>query len=207
MIEIKKVTEESYKQYGRVLTEDYDVKDLIAALKKTEAPGDSVVYVPSVEEFEALPVAKVIQDKFFGEIPVEIGYCNGTNHKLNAVEYHRNSELGVAATDLILLVGKQQDLSEDYTYDSSKMDAFFVPEGTVYEMYATTLHFAPCSVDGKPFRNIVALPKGTNTDIVDKAVVTKEDKLMAAKNKWLIAHKEAGIDGAFVGIIGDNITL
>lgn len=207
MLEIKKVTDESYKQYGRVLTQDYEVAELIAALKKTEAPEDSVVYIPSVNEFEALPVGKVIQDKFFGEIPVQIGYCNGTNHQLNAVEYHRNSELGVAASDLILLLGKQQDLTDDFIYDSSKIEAFFVPEGTVYEMYATTLHYAPCSVDGKPFRNIVALPKGTNTDVTDKKIVTKEDKLMTAKNKWLVAHKEAGIDGAFAGITGENITI
>lgn len=206
-MEIKKITDESFKSYGRVFTDFNDVEELITALKKTDAPSNSVVYVPSVEEFEALPVGKVIMDSFFGNIPAQIGYCNGTNQKLNAVEYHRSSELGVSATDLILLLGKQQDVTADFTYDSSNIEAFFVPEGTVYEMFATTLHYAPCSVDGKPFRNIVALPKDTNTDLVDKVILTKEDKLMTAKNKWLIAHEDAGINGAFIGVIGENITI
>lgn len=206
-MEIKKITDESFKSYGRVFTDFNDVEELITALKKTDAPSNSVVYVPSVEEFEALPVGKVIMDSFFGNIPTQIGYCNGTNEKLNAVEYHRSSELGVSATDLILLLGKQQDVTADFTYDSSNIEAFFVPEGTVYEMFATTLHYAPCSVDGKPFRNIVALPKDTNTDLVDKVILTKEDKLMTAKNKWLIAHEDAGINGAFIGVIGENITI
>lgn len=207
MIEIKKITDESYRQYGRVFAAEYEVTELISALKKTEAPDDSVVYVPSVEEFEALPVGKVIRDSFFGGLPVQIGYCNGTNNKLNAVEYHRCSELGVAASDLILLIGRQQDISEDMTYDSSRIEAFFVPEGTVYEMYATTLHYAPCSVNGKPFRNIVALPKGTNTDIANPADNVKEDRIMTARNKWLLAHKDAGIAGAYIGLAGENITL
>lgn len=206
-MEIKKITDDSFKQYGRVFTEGYEVSELIAALNKTEAPVDSVVYVPSVEEFEALPVGKLIKDSFFGGLPTQIGYCNGTNHKLNAVEYHRSSELGVSATDLILLLGKQQDVTAEFIYDSSKVEAFFVPEGTVYEMYATTLHYAPCSYEGKPFRNIVALPKDTNTELAGHVIRVEEDKLMTNKNKWLIAHKDAGIKGAFVGVIGENLTV
>lgn len=207
MIEIKKITDESYRQYGKVFTAEYEVTELVTALKKTEAPEDSVVYVSSVEEFEALPVGKVIRDSFFGGLPVQIGYCSGTNNKLNAVEYHRCSELGVAASDLILLIGRQQDITEDMTYDSGKIEAFFVPEGTVYEIYATTLHYAPFSVNGKPFRNIVALPKGTNTDIESPVAFVKEDRLMAARNKWLLAHKDAGIAGAYIGLTGENITM
>lgn len=206
-MEIKKITDVSFKPYGRVFTENYDVAELISALKKTEAPVNSVIYVPSVENFEVLPVAKVIKDSFFGGIPTQIGYCNGTNNKMDAVEYHRSSEFGVSATDLILLLGKQQDVTADFTYDSSKIEAFFVPEGTVYEMYATTLHYAPCSVDGKPFRNIVALPKDTNTELLGHVVCVEDDKLLIAKNKWLIAHKDAGIERAYVGVIGENITI
>lgn len=86
-------------------------------------------------------------------MPIQVGYCNGTNHKLDACEYHRCSELGVAITDLILLLGKLQDVTLEHYYDTDNIQAFFVPAGTVYEMYATTLHYAPCSVDGKTFKN------------------------------------------------------
>ena len=36
---------------------------------------------------------------------------------------------------------------------------------------------------------------------------TKEDRLLTAVNKWLIAHEDAKIDGAFNGLVGENITI
>ncbi len=206
-MKIQNVNDASFRAYGRVLTKDYDVAELIKAMQSTDAPADDVVYYPSIKEFEDLPIKKVIENGFFGGLPIQVGYCNGTNNKLNAVEYHRNSELGVAASDMILLLGKQQDIEADNTYDTSKIEAFFVPAGEVVEMYATTLHYAPCSVDGKPFRNVVILPKGTNTEIEDQPKGAEEDSLLFAKNKWLIGHKDADIAGAFNGLKGKNITV
>ena len=204
---IKPISDKAFETYGRILTLSYDVSTLIKALEEKEAPEDDVIYIPSDENFEALPIAEEIKNSFFGGLPIQIGYCNGTNNKLNAVEYHRSSELCVAATDLILLLGKQQDIASGFTYETSSIEAFLVKKGEVFEMYATTLHYAPCSVDGKPFRNIVALPRDTNTEIVVAPQNAKEDKLLVAKNKWLIAHEEAGIEGAFNGLIGENITI
>ncbi len=208
---IQSVHDDSFKAYGRVIA-GVDASGLVEAMQETEAPEDAVVYYPSIDALEKLPVAKAVKNSFFGELDMQMGYCNGTNNKMNAVEYHRCSEFGVAASDLILLLGKQQDVevSEDggdFSYDSVKAEAFLVPKGTVYEMYATTLHYAPCSVEGKPFRNVVILPKGTNEDLTEERGSLPEDKLLTAKNKWLIAHEEAGIAGAYVGIKGENITV
>lgn len=205
-MKIQSIMDEAYKAYGRVF-DGFDVARLISAMKETEAPADAVVYYPSIAELEKLPIADDIKNSLFGGLEIQLGYCNGTNNKLNAMEYHRNSEFGVAASDLILLLGKQQDIEEDFSYDSTKVEAFFVPEGTVYEMYATTLHYAPCSVDGKPFRNVVILPAGTNTELEASDRAYPEDKLLTAKNKWLIAHAEAAIEGAVNGIRGENIAL
>ncbi|WMC91826.1 DUF4867 family protein [Kineothrix sp. MB12-C1] len=205
-MKIQSVMDEAYKAYGRVF-DGFDVTQLVKAMEETQAPADAVVYYPSIEELEKLPVALDIKNSLFGELEIQVGYCNGTNNKLNAVEYHRSSEIGVAASDLILLLGKQQDIEEDFSYDSAKIEAFFVPKGTVYEMYATTLHYAPCSVEGKPFRNVVILPVGTNTEVEASFDIQPEDKLLTAKNKWLIAHEEAGIAGAVNGIKGENIAL
>lgn len=204
---IKKITDPAYQVYGRVLNGEIEAGELIKELEKTEAPTDSVVYYPSIPEFEKLGIEEDIRNSFFGGLPIQMGYCNGTNNKLNAVEYHRCSEFGVASTDLILLLGKLQDVTADFTYDTANIEAFFVPAGTVYEMYATTLHYAPCSVDGKPFRNVVVLPKGTNTDVDFKLPGAAEDKLLTAKNKWLIAHEDAKIEGAFNGLKGINTTV
>ena len=204
-MKIQKVTDPAFRKYGQVL-EGYDFTGLIKEMKHTPVPED-VIYVPSVEELEALDSMKDLQNKGYGGLPVQIGYCNGHNKKLNAVEYHRNSEINVAVTDLVLLIGHQQDIEPDHTYDTSKIEAFLVPAGTGIEVYATTLHYAPCHVNEGGFQCVVVLPKGTNTDLTFQTEKTGEDSLMTAKNKWLIAHEDAKIAGAFNGLKGENITI
>lgn len=204
-MKIQKVTDPAFRKYGQVL-EGYDFTGLIKEMKHTPVPED-VIYVPSVEELEALDIMKDLQNKGYGGLPVQIGYCNGHNKKLNAVEYHRNSEINVAVTDLVLLIGHQQDIELDHTYDTSKIEAFLVPAGTGIEVYATTLHYAPCHVNEGGFQCVVVLPKGTNTDLTSQTEKTGEDSLMTAKNKWLIAHEDAKIAGAFNGLKGENITI
>lgn len=204
-MKIQKVTDPAFRKYGQVL-EGYDFTGLIKEMKHTPVPED-VIYVPSVEELEALDIMKDLQNKGYGGLPVQIRYCNGHNKKLNAVEYHRNSEINVAVTDLVLLIGHQQDIEPDHTYDTSKIEAFLVPAGTGIEVYATTLHYAPCHVNEGGFQCVVVLPKGTNTDLTFQTEKTGEDSLMTAKNKWLIAHEDAKIAGAFNGLKGENITI
>ena len=204
-MKIQKETDPAFRKYGQVL-EGYDFTGLIKEMKHTPVPED-VIYVPSVEELEALDVMKDLQNKGYGGLPVQIGYCNGHNKKLNAVEYHRNSEINVAVTDLVLLIGHQQDIEPDHTYDTSRIEAFLVPAGTGIEVYATTLHYAPCHVNEGGFQCVVVLPKGTNTDLTFQTGKTGEDSLMTAKNKWLIAHEDAKIEGAFNGLKGENITI
>lgn len=205
-IQIQKVTDAAFKKYGRILTPDYDVAELVDKMQEMPCPAD-VVYEPSVTELEALPIMKTFTDSLYGGLPIQIGYCNGHNSLLNAVEYHRSSEVNVAATDLILLIGMQQDIEADYTYDTKNIEAFLVPKGTMVEVYATTLHYAPCSVDGQEFRCVVVLPKDTNLDLVVKPEGASEDKLLVARNKWLIGHADAKIEGAFNGLKGENISV
>ena len=83
-----------------------------------------------------------------------------------------------------------------------QVEAFFVPAGTVVEMYGTTLHYAPCNDGEEGFKCIVILPKGTNTEIDFALPKSGEDALMTAKNKWLIAHEEARIRGATLDFWG-----
>lgn len=203
-IKIQKVTDASFRKYGRILTDEYKIDELIREMAKTPCPDD-VIYIPSDAELEKLPVMKDFTDRLYGGLPIQIGYCNGHNTLLNAVEYHRSSEINVACTDLILLIGSQQDIEDDFTYDTSKIEAFLVPAGTMIEVYATTLHYAPCSVDGQGFRCVVVLPRDTNLDLEVKPEGSGEDKLLTARNKWLIAHSDAGIEGAYNGLKGENI--
>ena len=204
-MQIYEVTDARFRKYGKVIR-NIDFSALTEAMKKTPVPSD-VVYEPSIAELEALPVAKEIEKVFYGELPIQIGYCNGHNVLLNAVEYHRSSEINVAVTDLVLLIGSQQDITDELTYDTSKIEAFLVPAGTGIEVYATTLHYAPCNVQDGGFQCVVVLPAGTNTDLTFETAKTGEDSLLTAKNKWLIAHEDAAIEGAVNGLRGENITI
>lgn len=141
----------------------------------------------------------------FGTLPTQIGYCCGHNSFLNATEWHTSSEINIAVTPLILILGHRWDIVNGII-DSSKFKAFYLPKGTVTEVYATTLHYTPCQVTDDGFGCIVALPEGTNTPLDTES----KDKLLTAKNKWLLAHTEnkAKIkQGAVAGITGENIFI
>ena len=206
-MEIKKITDAAFRKYGRVV-KGVDFTELVEALKKTP-DYEGVAYEPSVPELEATAAMKELQKVTYGELPIQIGYCNGVNYKLNAVEYHRNSEINVAATDAVLILGMQQDITDEYTYETAKMEAFLVPAGTAVEVYATTLHYAPCSAgaDNQQFKVGIVLPKGTNYPL-EGDHAGYEDALITATNKWLIGHAEGGLpEGAHIGLIGKNLDI
>ena len=209
-MEIISVADKRFKKYGRVI-KNIDFGTLVDAMKETFVP-ENVVYEPTVENLEKLEVAAEIKNKFFGELPIQIGYCNGHNELLNAVEYHRSSEINVAATDAILILGNLWDVEDDFTYDTSKMEAFLVSAGTAVELYATTLHYAPCGVDNKGFQVAVILPRGTNFELMTEhakcPLCGGEDALITAVNKWLIGHEEGGLPkGSFIGLKGKNLNV
>ena len=142
-------------------------------------------------------------------MPVQLGWCNGHNTKLNCLEYHKDSEYNLGVSDFILLVAKQGQI-ENGVLDTSKVVAFKAPAGVIVECYATTLHYAPCSAKlGDGFQVMVALPKNTNTDMPKIEVRSFEDKRLWARNKWLLAHKDTSeaASGAYVGLIGENIDI
>ncbi|MBQ7840427.1 MAG: DUF4867 family protein, partial [Lachnospiraceae bacterium] len=106
----------------------------------------------------------------------------------------------------VLMIGCQQDIV-DFTYDTSKVEAFRVPAGTAIEVYATTLHYAPCNIEDKGFQCVVVLPKNTNLPL-DKKHAGGEDGHLTAKNKWLLGHPEGGLpEGSPMGLIGENLDL
>lgn len=204
---IKSVFDKEFKKYGRVL-KNYDCSEIIEKMKSTPLPSD-VIYEPSVKEFEKLKIAKALEEREYGELPIQIGYCNGNNYLLNAVEYHRTSEINIAVTEFILLAGCQQDIEDDYSYDTSKIEAFVVPTGAIIEVYATTLHYAPCNANENGFKCVVVLPRNTNLPLENTSSKLEEYALLFAKNKWLIGHKDTdlGAQGAFIGLVGENISL
>lgn len=204
-MKILEVTDQAFRKYGRVI-KDIDFSELLEEMGNTPVPED-VVYEPSVANLEELPIFWEIQDKLYGELPIQVGYCNGHNKKLNALEYHRSSEIDIAVNDLVVMLGWQQDIEEDFTYDTSKVEAFRIPAGTAVELYATTLHYAPCNIEEQGFRCVIVLPKDTNLEL-EEDHAGGEDGHLTAKNKWLLGHPEGGLpEGSPMGLVGENLSL
>ncbi|MCR5677526.1 MAG: DUF4867 family protein [Agathobacter sp.] len=209
-MKIYQVTDPEFHAYGQIVTGmDEIVKNLTEALAKTRMPEEGCDYVPTDPILQGLSEAEVVADHCYGGMPIQLGWCNGHNRKLNCLEYHRDSEFNLGTEDFILLLAKQDQI-HDFMLDTADVKAFYVPAGVLVEVYATTLHYAPCHVNAdKGFKVMVALPWGTNTDRPGMPDRTREDAYLTARNKWLLAHAESSeaANGAVVGLKGENIDL
>ncbi len=205
-MDILSINSPEFKPYGRIVNH-VDFTQLLEAMKNTPVP-DGVTYRASVESLENTDTYEQLTKITYGEMPIQIGYCNGHNKVLNALEYHRDSEVNVMATDAILMLGLRSELDDDFTYNGEKVKAFLVPAGAAVEIYATTLHYTPCQADENGFQVAIVLPKGTNCPLDEKREdAVSEDKLLTAKNKWLIAHPESGKQGCVLGLKGERLSL
>ena len=203
-IKIYSVDSKEFKSFGKII-EGVDTKEIENEALKIENPETASSYLPSVAAFEKLEIFDTIKDECFADMPCQIGYCWGHSNFLNAAEWHTSSEINIAVKPLILFLGHIWDITDE-KISSSDFTAFYLPAGTMVEVFATTLHFCPCEVEKDGFGCIVALPKGTNTELETKP----QDKKIFRKNKWIIAHTENKglIDrGVVPGIVGENYKI
>ncbi len=203
-IEIFSVESVEFKKYGRIIR-DIDTTEIIKVAKSIEFPKNGNAYVTAHPDFENLAIAKEIENKLFGAMKTQVGYCWGYNTLMNATEWHTSSEIMIAVTPVVLILGNLWDVV-DGQIDSSSFKAFYMPQGTVVEVYATSLHYCPCQVSDDGFGCVIGLPEGTNTELTFKS----DDKLLVCKNKWLISHKdnkELETANMAVGITGPNIEI
>lgn len=204
-MKIYSVLDKEFAPYGKVL-EGYDTTALLKALDEKTPLPEGVDYVMSCADLEYTDAFGALQNNAYGGMPIQLGYCNGHNTKLNCLEYHRDSELNIGSTDFILLLAKADDIV-DGKLDTSKVMAFKAEKGQVVEVYETSLHYAPCSAKkGEGFKVVIVLPKGTNGAVPALTAINEEDKWLTACNKWLLAHTESSEaqNGAYVGLVGEN---
>lgn len=208
-MKIYSVLDAGFRPYGQVVTGMEEAAAEILSVLKDAPQPEGVDYVAEYAPLQELPAMVEVSEHLYGGMPVQLGWCNGHNTKLNCLEYHRDSEYNLGTEDFILLLAKQDEI-EDGVLDTAKVKAFKVPAGTLVEVFATTLHYAPCHCDAaKGFRVLVALPQGTNTEKPVMTAKIPEDEYMTARNKWLLAHPESNEakGGAKIGLSGENIDI
>ena len=202
-LEIYSVRDAEFKNYGRILNINTD--EIVDACLELKFPEDKSEYIASVETFEKLNISDRLRTEMFGGCPAQIGITHGYNRFMNGLEYHKCSEINVAATPLCLILGLQYEMDGN-EYDSSKVKVFYLEKGDAVEVYSTSLHFCPCQVNDDGFSCVVVLAKDTNT-LLDNPT---EDKLLFKKNKWIICHdknQELIERGVYPGIHGVNYEI
>ena len=218
-VPVRSVKDEDFRSYGRVV-EGADFSALIRYMEEhTVIPEGGNIYVASVPEMEALPAAAELADVAFGGMPIEIGYCNGRNTTYNGFEYHKGAEINIAVTDFMLVLGHSWDITPGLAYSVDQAEVFFVEKGTAIEMFGTTLHLSPVRTCDEGFKDIVVLPRGTNTPLTDAEKTARdvaymagdtEARLLLQRGKWVIAHPEREPlirQGACPGVTGENKEL
>jgi len=206
---IKDCTDESFTKYGRVLPSD-SFQEACSYLKNIEIPETGNSYIADDVNFKAFLSNTDSFDDVFGSMPIQYGYVNGNNSSLNALEYHKSSEMNIAVSPIVLFLGRTTDII-DNVYNSERLEAFYIPAGTTVELYPLVLHYSPCKVTSEGFRCGVILPKNTNVNFIEsKNKMSKEDHLLFKTNKWLLAHfenKPLIEKGAHPGLQGTNYKI
>jgi len=208
--QIRSLDDPLFKFFGKVLNIQ-DFPSVIRYMKSsTEMPDSANIYIAHDSDFEKSISNKDVFHDVFADMPLQFGYVNGFNNKLNALEYHKSSEINVAITPLVLMLGLQKDIFNQ-TYDSKNVAVFYIPENTAIELYPRVLHFSPLRVQDQGFKCAVILPYGTNMNFVIPKLSSHEENLYLFKtNKWLFAHQENQRMiqlGAYQGLTGSNYEI
>ena len=198
-ITIRTLDDPAFGKYGYVLEGDY--RPIVDYLNRSVSiPAEGNRYTPDDSDFKRH--ADRLFEPFFGGTALQYGHVAGQNTVMNAVEYHKSSEVNVAARPMVLFLGDVRDIEHEH-YHTDWLEAFYIPAGAAIELLSTTLHFSPCKVEEEGFICAVVLPKGTNSDLETQG--TSSD-LLFKHNKWLLihpSHEKFAKAGAAVRLEGD----
>lgn len=205
---IYNVTDPEFKVFGNLLS-GYDLTEIQKYAKENiKIPKEGNIYRPSNAELENFEVIKEIESDVYGGLPIEAGECAGQNSSFSAFEFHQGSEVNIVLTDIIMVLGKREQIINGYFNAQEDAELFFVPAGSIVEMYSTTLHYSPCKVDENGFEIIVILIKGSNESL--KSNFKSRNNQVVKMNKFQMVHKsrkdkiEQGIK---VGLSGELIKI
>ena len=203
------IHDDSFKKFG-VIHKGFKIDRLLEYLDHNQV-NDEIVYnadVPEMREKFASQLDPIMKSVYAG-MDVQVGVCYGRNNILNALEYHHGSEVYIHATDMVLMLALVEDIKwPEGVYNSALIRSYYAPRGCVIELRGGCMHYAAINVFRQKGLNlIVSLLRGTNLKINFKISSQNRDKLIIAKNTWLLVHPEyepAKKEGWHVGIIGEN---
>ena len=162
-IKIYSVRDGEFNSFGSVC-DGFDSSALVkAALEGVKMPENGTNYVEALECLDTHPDAAKVRNLFAGQTDAQFGICWGHNQFLDALEYHNSSEIIIAATAAVLLLADRRDVKNG-RLDTNTVKAFLLEKGDIVEVYATSLHYAPCKAEGN-FSCIIVLPRGANTPL------------------------------------------
>ena len=185
---IKNVNDAAFSRYGKLIHLDVDAL-LQEAEKQYPIPTSGNAYIADIAALH--PFA-------------EVGICHGHNTTLLGLEYHIGSEVNMAITDCVLALGRKEDFQAP-GIDKEALEVFYVPKGSVIELFEGTLHYCPFSADQKGFSTIVILLDKTNTPIS-----YRKGELLTKRNKWFIAHvqnQKKIQEGNVGGLLGEPLQI
>lgn len=191
------VFEQTDDKIFKILT--LETRDITAYASENVQAAAENKYIASDAVIEDFTSVKRLKNTVFSGQEIQAGWCFGGRRQMTALEWHESSEVVVACTDLVLLLGRKEDV-QNGKYDSGKLKTLFLKAGTAVELFAGTLHFAPLPV-GKRFVAVIILPLGTNLPLPEN----EQKEMKTAKNKWLLVHPEgravitARTEGAITG--------
>ncbi|NGP45708.1 DUF4867 family protein [Bacillaceae bacterium SIJ1] len=204
---IHAVTSEEFAPFGEVLS-DFPVQMCRDWLSSLKIPDQGNLYVASVEEWEEGLGKTMLEDQYFGGMPIQIGYCNGRNETVNGLEYHQGDELMFVERDCVLYVMDRRAWDPEQSIQADQLSFFYLPADTAVRLYSTTMHLSPCTVLSSGYKTLIVLLAGTNTPLSQSHRYS--DPFLFQKNKWLVAHEDHDVwinAGVPVGIRGPKLRI
>lgn len=156
------VNDPAFLQYG-IIYKQYDLAEVNTVMKTQTVPKLGATYLESIAELEETKAIKAIGRDIYANMPIVAGATLGHSTTFTAFEYHQCSEVNIMIDDVIMVLAKRQTLEHQGYIDPNKDAAmFYVPAGTVIELYNDTLHYTPLEVWSKGYKVVVIVTKGTN---------------------------------------------
>ncbi|CAM3287501.1 DUF4867 domain-containing protein [Pediococcus acidilactici] len=111
-----------------------------------------------------------------------MGHCDA----FSAIEFHQGSEVNITFSDVIMVLGKRRDLRNYEFHAVDDVQIFYIPQGTVFEMFSDTLHYSPIEVTLAGFKAVVVVLNGTNESLPSS--FKTHNPMLVKKNKFQLAH-------------------